>query len=51
MERLWTKSFIQMTIAIVVLAISNSLMGVVIAAALYGVGFGSAQPALQVAIK
>ena len=37
-------------IAIVVLTISHSLMGVVIAAALYGVGFGSAQPALQAAM-
>ncbi|WP_220775658.1 MFS transporter, partial [Bacillus sp. BML-BC060] len=37
-------------IAIVVLTLSNSLMGVIIAAALYGVGFGSAQPALQAAM-
>ena len=37
-------------IAIVVLTISNNLIGVVIAATLYGVGFGSAQPALQAAM-
>ncbi|MED1408569.1 MULTISPECIES: MFS transporter [Bacillus] len=37
-------------LAIVVLTISNSLMGVIVAAALYGVGFGSAQPALQAAM-
>ncbi|MFE7915626.1 MFS transporter, partial [Bacillus mobilis] len=37
-------------IAIVVLTLSNSLMGVIIAAVLYGVGFGSAQPALQAAM-
>ena len=37
-------------IAIVVLTISNDLIGVVIAATLYGVGFGSAQPALQAAM-
>ena len=34
-------------VAIVVLTISNNLIGIVIAATLYGVGFGSAQPALQ----
>lgn len=37
-------------LAIVVLTISNGLTGVMIAAALYGVGFGSAQPALQAAM-
>ncbi|MED0960342.1 MFS transporter [Bacillus paramycoides] len=37
-------------LAIVVLTISNSVMGVIIAAVLYGVGFGSAQPALQAAM-
>jgi len=37
-------------LAIVVLTISNGLTGVIIAAALYGVGFGSAQPALQAAM-
>lgn len=37
-------------LAIVVLTISNGLIGVMIAAALYGVGFGSAQPALQAAM-
>ncbi len=37
-------------LAIVVLTISNGLIGVIIAAALYGIGFGSAQPALQAAM-
>ncbi|EJR61829.1 hypothetical protein IIO_02737 [Bacillus cereus VD115] len=37
-------------LAIVVLTISNGLMGIIIAATLYGVGFGSAQPALQAAM-
>ena len=37
-------------LAIVVLTISNGLIGVIIAATLYGIGFGSAQPALQAAM-
>ncbi|RAT05229.1 hypothetical protein A6E25_06695 [Bacillus cereus] len=37
-------------LAIVVLTLSNGLMGVMIAAILYGIGFGSAQPALQAAM-
>lgn len=34
--------------ALIILSLSNGLLPVVIAAALYGIGFGSAQPALQV---
>ena len=37
-------------LAIVVLTLSNGLTGVMIAAILYGIGFGSAQPALQAAM-
>ncbi|MFB6646401.1 MFS transporter [Bacillus toyonensis] len=37
-------------LAIVVLTMANSLTGIIIAATLYGVGFGSAQPALQAAM-
>ncbi|MGH1287124.1 MFS transporter [Bacillus toyonensis] len=37
-------------LAIVVLTIANGLTGIIIAATLYGVGFGSAQPALQAAM-
>lgn len=37
-------------VALFVLTMSNGLVGVVITAILYGIGFGSAQPALQVAM-
>ncbi|PHD49413.1 MFS transporter [Bacillus toyonensis] len=37
-------------LAIVVLTMANGLTGIIIAATLYGVGFGSAQPALQAAM-
>jgi MFS family permease len=37
------------TVACLVLAISNGLLSVLIAAVLYGIGFGAAQPALQTA--
>ncbi|GGE64149.1 MFS transporter [Priestia taiwanensis] len=37
------------SIALVVLTITNGLIGFVISAILYGIGFGSAQPALQAA--
>ncbi|MEW9138365.1 MFS transporter [Bacillus wiedmannii] len=37
-------------LAIVVLTMANGLTGIIIAAILYGVGFGSAQPALQAAM-
>lgn len=38
-----------MIIALFVLAMTKGLVGIVITAILYGIGFGSAQPALQVA--
>ncbi|MBU3136752.1 MFS transporter [Clostridium gasigenes] len=37
-------------IALLVLTFTNGIVGLVITAILYGIGFGSAQPALQVAI-
>lgn len=37
-------------LAILVLTTSNGLIGVIIAAILYGIGFGSAQPTLQAAM-
>ncbi|EEL60311.1 MFS transporter [Bacillus toyonensis] len=37
-------------LAIVVLTMANGLTGIIIAATLYGMGFGSAQPALQAAM-
>lgn len=36
-------------LSLVVLSFSNGLIGVIVAAVLYGIGFGSAQPALQAA--
>ncbi|TMV49673.1 MFS transporter [Paenibacillus mesophilus] len=36
-------------LSLVVLSFSNGLFGVIVAAVLYGIGFGSAQPALQAA--
>jgi MFS family permease len=36
-------------LALVVLSFSNGLLGVVVSAVLYGIGFGSVQPALQAA--
>jgi predicted MFS family arabinose efflux permease len=35
--------------ALVVLSLSTDLIGVIVSAVLYGIGFGSAQPALQAA--
>lgn len=43
-------SLIITVLAILVLTVSSGLMGVIAAAILYGVGFGSAQPALQAAM-
>ncbi len=37
-------------IALLILSLSNELLGVIVSAILYGIGFGSAQPTLQAAI-
>ncbi len=36
-------------VALLVLSVSNGLSGIIVSAVLYGIGFGSAQPALQAA--
>lgn len=40
-------SLVMTVIALIVLSFSTNLLGVIVAAVLYGIGFGSAQPALQ----
>lgn len=40
-------SLVITVIALIVLSFSTNLLGVIVAAVLYGIGFGSAQPALQ----
>ncbi len=42
-------ALVTMIIALLVLTLTKGIVGLVIAAILYGIGFGSAQPALQVA--
>lgn len=42
-------SLIIAIVALIVLSVSSGMMGVIVSAVLYGIGFGSAQPALQAA--